>query len=67
MKPAGFPDWIVQRESRGNPTARNPSGAYGCAQIMPLHFRAGGTCAGLNYQACWARLYQSEGLRPWAG
>jgi hypothetical protein len=68
MAPAGFPAYIIDRESRGNPTARNSSsGAYGCAQLMPGHFQAGGTCAGLDYSSCWAKLYREQGLRPWAG
>jgi hypothetical protein len=33
--PAVIPQYIIQRESGGNPNARNPSGAYGCYQIMP--------------------------------
>jgi hypothetical protein len=66
MRPAGFPSSIVMRESGGNPTARNASGAYGCAQIMPMHFNSGGTCAGLGYADCWAKMYREQGLRPWA-
>lgn len=50
MKPAGFPDYIIARESGGNPSAQNPSGAYGCAQLMPMHLTG-------DYQADWARLW----------
>ena len=58
MKPAGFPDYIIQRESGGNPNAVNrSSGAQGCAQIMPAHFRSGGGCAGMSYAACWNHLW----------
>lgn len=67
MKPAGFPDAIIQRESGGNPTARNASGAYGCAQIMPQHYRPGGACAGMDYAACWSRLWAGgAGASNWA-
>lgn len=68
MKPAGFPDWIIQRESGGNPQARNSDGgAYGCAQIMPEHYRSGGACVGLDYQACWARLWNGgRGASNWS-
>lgn len=66
MRPAGFPSSIVMRESGGNPTASNPSGAYGCAQILRSHFNAGGTCAGLDYASCWSKMYREQGLRPWA-
>lgn len=68
------PDWIVQRESGGNPSAVNPSsGAYGCYQELPGHFADGGACAGLNMysvadqKTCASRL--SDGganLSPWA-
>lgn len=67
MKPAGFPDSIIQRESGGNPGAVNPSsGAAGCAQIMPFHFSRG-QCVGLSYQDCWARLWAGgAGASHWA-
>ena len=72
MKPAGFPDYIIQRESGGNPNAVNSNGgARGCAQIMPSHFGhwsdgSPGTCLGLNYKDCWAKIYAQQGLTPWA-
>lgn len=66
MAPPGFPDYIIQRESRGDPNARNPSGAYGCAQIMPEHFSSG-ACQGLDYAACWARLWAGgAGASNWS-
>lgn len=67
MKPAGFPDSIIMRESGGNPEARNASsGAYGCAQIMPFHFSRG-SCVGLDYAACWAKLWAGgAGAGHWA-
>lgn len=51
MKPPGFPDWIIQRESGGDPNALNPSGAYGCAQLMP------GTGGSGTYAERWARTW----------
>jgi hypothetical protein len=67
MKPAGFPDYIIWRESRGDPNAYNASsGAMGCAQILRSHFNPGGTCDGLGYADCWAKMYREQGLTPWA-
>lgn len=70
-----IPDHIIQRESRGNPYAVNSSsGAFGCAQVMPMHWNPGGACAGLDrysiddQRTCVEWL--SEGgtrLSPWAG
>lgn len=70
-----IPDHIIQRESRGNPLAVNSSsGAFGCAQVMPMHWNPGGACAGLDkysiddQRTCVEWL--SEGgtrLSPWAG
>jgi hypothetical protein len=66
MKPAGFPDSIIWRESRGDPNAHNPSGAHGCAQIMPFHFSRG-SCVGLSYAECWAKLWAGgAGASHWA-
>src|SRR5262245_36359151 len=42
-----IPDYIIQRESGGNPSAMNPSGAYGCAQTLLSHYY-GGSCSGLD-------------------
>lgn len=41
-----IPDYIVDRESGGNPMAQNPSGAFGCYQIMPEWWS--GACSGLD-------------------
>jgi hypothetical protein len=51
MKPPGFPDYIIQRESGGNPNARNRSGAFGCVQLMP------GTGGSGTYAERWARTW----------
>lgn len=67
------PDYIIQRESGGNPSAYNPSsGAYGCAQTLLSHYNAGGVCAGLDpysvdgQRACTQRLVDRAGLTPWS-
>jgi Transglycosylase SLT domain len=67
--PAGFPGWIIQRESGGDPNAVNSSsGALGCAQILPSHFAAGGGCAGQTYAQCWATLWAGgAGASNWGG
>ncbi len=37
-----IPDYIIQRESGGDPNAVNPSsGAYGCSQTLPAHYQPG--------------------------
>lgn len=41
-----IPAYIVTRESGGNPAAMNPSGAYGCFQIMPYVWSA--NCSDLD-------------------
>lgn len=69
-----IPDYIIQRESGGNPYAVNSSsGAFGCAQVMPFHWSPGGACAGLDrYSIDDQRTcvdWLSEGgtrLSPWA-
>lgn len=68
-----IPDYIIQRESRGDPSASNPSGAYGCAQTLLAHYNAGGACAGLNPYAVdgqreCVRILSKNGtdLAPWA-
>lgn len=67
-----IPDYIIQRESGGNASAMNPSGAYGCAQTLLSHYN-GGSCTGLDpytidgQRACVNIL--SDGgtnLAPWA-
>lgn len=67
-----IPDYIIQRESGGNPNAMNPSGAYGCAQTLLSHYY-GGSCAGLDpytidgQRAC-VNILSNGGtnLAPWA-
>ena len=68
-----IPDYIIQRESGGNPNAYNPSGAYGCAQTLLSHYGEKGTCAGLNpydiqgQRDCVDRLSNGgTNLNPWA-
>lgn len=68
-----IPDYIIQRESGGDPWAENPSGAYGCAQTLRSHYRDGGTCAGLTPESiddqreCVRRLSNDgSNLAPWA-
>lgn len=65
---------IVWRESRNTPTARNPSGASGCMQMMlPMHNRrftavgcspAQWTNPACNIKAAW-HLYSEVGASPW--
>jgi hypothetical protein len=71
---SGFaiPDYIIQRESGGNPSAYNPSGAYGCAQTLLTHY-SGGSCRGLDpytvegQRECVNRLSNGgTNLDPWA-
>lgn len=60
--PAVIPQYIIQKESGGNPNAVNSSsGAFGCYQLMPMHYSAGGACADLGRDvagqaACAQRL-----------
>lgn len=68
-----IPDYIIQRESGGNPSAYNPSGAYGCAQTLLSHYGAGGPCGGLDpytiqgQRDCVYRLSNGgTNLAPWA-
>jgi len=65
------PDYIIQRESGGNPNAVNSSsGAYGCAQIMPYVWSA--NCSDLSrdvagQRECVNRLSNGgTNLSPWA-
>lgn len=71
----GWAETVMWRESRHIPTARNPSGASGCFQMMlPLHsrrFTAVGCSPGqwadpwCNAAAAWT-LYRDAGRSPWA-
>jgi hypothetical protein len=67
------PDYIIQRESGGNPNAYNASsGAIGCTQTLISHYNAGGICAGLDphtvdgQRQCTQRLVNAAGLAPWS-
>jgi len=67
-----IPDYIIQRESGGNPSAYNPSGAYGCAQTLLSHY-SGGSCSGLDpytidgQRECVNRLSNGgTNLAPWS-
>lgn len=70
-----IPDYIIERESGGNPYAVNPSsGAFGCAQVMGFHWAPGGACAGLDpysiedQRTCVDWLSQGgTRLSPWGG
>jgi hypothetical protein len=55
MKPPGFPDYIIERESQGNPNIYNSegSGAYGCVQLMPMNRKTG------DYATDWANLWDN--------
>jgi len=71
-----IPDYIIERESGGNPNARNPSGAYGCAQTLLSHYRTGdhpGACAGMDpytvdgqRQCVYVLSDGGRNLAPWA-
>jgi hypothetical protein len=67
-----IPDYIIQRESGGNPSAYNPSGAYGCAQTLLSHYTSG-SCRGLDpytiegqRQCVWILSNGGTNLAPWA-
>lgn len=67
-----IPDYIIQRESGGNASAYNPSGAYGCAQTLLSHYSRG-SCSGLDpytidgQRECVDILSNGgTNLQPWA-
>jgi hypothetical protein len=61
-----LPDYIISRESGGDPNARNPSGAWGCAQFMPGTWN--GTCSDLGDHGSASVEAQNEcANRLWAG
>jgi hypothetical protein len=67
-----IPDYIIQRESGGNPSAYNPSGAYGCAQTLLTHYSRG-SCQGhdpytIEGQRACVDILSNGGsnLNPWA-
>lgn len=62
---------VVQNESGGNPNARNPSGAWGCWQIMPGTWSSLG-CAGTHGSAsvdqqrdCANKVFAAQGRGAW--
>lgn len=58
----GLPDYIVQRESGGDPNARN--GQYGgCAQVDDSHFST--DCAGMSYGECVQELMRQGISKHW--
>lgn len=67
-----IPAYIIQRESGGNPSAYNPSGAYGCAQTLLSHYSRG-QCVGLDpytidgqRECVWRLSNGGTNLAPWA-
>lgn len=67
-----IPAYIIQRESGGNPSAYNPSGAYGCAQTLLSHYSRG-QCQGLDpytidgqRECVWRLSNGGTNLNPWA-
>lgn len=64
------PDHVIARESGGDPTAANPSGAYGCTQIMPEWWS--GHCSHLDrttvdgQRACTDVVLELQGPSAWA-
>lgn len=76
LEAAGWPPYlwpwaesIVWRESRGDPSAYNPSGASGLFQIMPQTWAetgcTGDPFAALDNALCAWQLYQAAGVSPW--
>lgn len=70
-----IPDYIIQRESGGNPFVWNTqgSGAFGCAQTLISHYRSG-QCVGMDpntidgQRQCVDKLSDhGTNLRPWGG
>lgn len=66
----GLPDCTWRPESGGSYTASNPSGAYGKYQLMPVHYGAGGVCAGMGkspseQEVCARRVFASSGAGAW--
>lgn len=66
----GMPDCTWKPESGGSYTASNPSGAYGKYQIMPVHYGAGGVCAGMGkspgeQETCARKVFASSGAGAW--
>ena len=69
LRAVGFPEsviptmlYIIQRESGGDPSAMNASGACGLLQIYP--YQEGCLDPMTNLQMGYAK-YQASGLSPW--
>ena len=61
-------EYIIARESNGNPEARNPSGAYGLLQLMPMHGNPRTVDEQIEIGANLyhkAKAYFGNGLQPW--
>jgi len=67
-----IPSYIVQCESGGDYSARNPSGAGGAYQMMPGTFHAYGgsgdpaSASKAEQDRVAARIYAAEGSAPWS-
>ncbi len=67
-----IPSYIVECESGGDYSARNPSGAGGAYQMMPETFHAYGgsgdpaSASKSEQDRVAARIYAAEGASPWS-
>ena len=67
-----IPSYIVECESGGDYSARNPSGAGGAYQIMPGTWAAYGgsgdpaSASKAEQDRVAARIYEAEGSAPWS-
>ena len=67
-----IPSYIVECESGGDYSARNPSGAGGAYQMMPGTFHAYGgsgdpaSASKAEQDRVAARIYAAEGSAPWS-
>lgn len=71
-----IPDYIIERESQGQPFVWNTqgSGAFGCAQTLITHYQGSGQCVGFDpntldgQRACVDKLSNhGTNLAPWGG
>ncbi len=66
-----IPSYIVECESGGDYSARNPSGAGGAYQMMPGTFEAYGgsgdpaSASKAEQDRVASRIYEAEGSSPW--
>ncbi len=66
-----IPSYIVECESGGDYSARNPSGAGGAYQMMPGTFQAYGgsgdpaSASKAEQDRVASRIYEAEGSSPW--